>query len=126
MLRGIDAAFRSRMSNRTDPINRGKVAVGHQRHDVTLPMTDRIAEKCRLLGDPRKLSPTDLKTYRGYADWLHKMETKYGIMSYRQDLPGFGEPMEGMWDAMLGFAVHHSGALRRFAHLAIRVFSGDI
>ena len=34
--------------------------------------------------------------------------------------------VEGMWDAMLGFAVHHSGALRRFAHLAIRVFSGDI
>ena len=26
------------------------------------------------------------------------METKYGIMSFRQDLPGFGEPMEGMWD----------------------------
>lgn len=27
---------------------------------------------------------------------------------------------------MLGFADHHDGALRRFAHLAIRVFSGDI
>ena len=26
------------------------------------------------------------------------MERRYGIMSYRQDLPGFGEPMEGMWD----------------------------
>jgi alpha-galactosidase len=26
------------------------------------------------------------------------MESKYGIMSFRQDLPGFGEPMEGMWD----------------------------
>jgi len=51
-----------------------------------------------MLGDPRKLSGTDLRKYRGYADWLQLMEEKYSIMSYRQDLPGFGEPMEGMWD----------------------------
>jgi Alpha-galactosidase len=51
-----------------------------------------------MLGDPRKLSVTDIKKYRGYADWLQQMEGRYGIMSYRQDLPGFGEPMEGMWD----------------------------
>jgi alpha-galactosidase len=51
-----------------------------------------------MLGDPRKLSPEDLKIYRSYADWLHKMEINYGIMSYRQDLPGFGEPAGGMWD----------------------------
>jgi alpha-galactosidase len=51
-----------------------------------------------MLGDPRKLTETDLKKYRRYADWLQLMESKYNIMSYRQDLPGFGEPMEGMWD----------------------------
>jgi alpha-galactosidase len=51
-----------------------------------------------MLGDPRKLSGDDQKKYRGYADWLQLMETKYGIMSFRQDLPGFSEPMEGMWD----------------------------
>jgi alpha-galactosidase len=51
-----------------------------------------------MLGDPRKLSKSDLEKYRGYADWLQKMERKYDIMSYRQDLPGFGEPEEGMWD----------------------------
>ena len=51
-----------------------------------------------MLGDPRKLSDADQKKYRGYADWLQQMEAKYGIMSFRQDLPGFGEPMEGMWD----------------------------
>ena len=51
-----------------------------------------------MLGDPRKLSETDLKKYRGYADWLQKMERNYSIMNFRQDLPGFGEPMEGMWD----------------------------
>jgi alpha-galactosidase len=51
-----------------------------------------------MLGDPRKLSAADFKKYRSYADWLQLMENKYHIMSYRQDLPGFGEPMEGMWD----------------------------
>lgn len=51
-----------------------------------------------MLGDPRKLSATDLKKYRGYAGWLQLMENRYGIMSFRQDLAGYGEPMEGMWD----------------------------
>lgn len=51
-----------------------------------------------MLGDPRKLSEPDLKKYRRYADWLQTMQTKHDFMSYRQDLAGFGEPMEGMWD----------------------------
>ena len=51
-----------------------------------------------MLGDPRKLTETELKKYRSYADWLQQMESKYGLMSYRQDLAGFGEPLEGMWD----------------------------
>lgn len=51
-----------------------------------------------MLGDPRKLSPADLKKYRGYADWLQAMENKHDIMNFRQDLAGFGEPLEGMWD----------------------------
>ncbi len=51
-----------------------------------------------MLGDPRKLSAPDLKKYRAYADWLQLMENRHQVMSYRQDLPGFGEPMEGMWD----------------------------
>ncbi|WP_229201215.1 hypothetical protein [Arcticibacterium luteifluviistationis] len=51
-----------------------------------------------MLGDPRKLSGVDLEKYRGYADWLQLMANKHDIMSFRQDLPGFGEPMNGMWD----------------------------
>ena len=51
-----------------------------------------------MLGDPRQLSSGDLTLYRGYADWLQQMQKKHDIMSYRQDLSGFGEPMEGMWD----------------------------
>jgi len=51
-----------------------------------------------MLGDPRKLSETELRKYKDYSDWLKKMESNYSFMSYRQDLPVFGEPMEGMWD----------------------------
>ncbi|HSF53965.1 MAG TPA: glycoside hydrolase family 36 protein [Algoriphagus sp.] len=51
-----------------------------------------------MLGDPRQLNLEDLKKYRGYADWLQAMEENHGIMSFRQDLYGFGEPMEGQWD----------------------------
>lgn len=51
-----------------------------------------------MLGDPRKLSLPDLLKYRGYADWLQLMDKRYQVMGYRQDLPGFGEPMDGMWD----------------------------
>jgi alpha-galactosidase len=51
-----------------------------------------------MLGDPRKLQGDDLAKYRAYADWLQSMQTKFDMMSYRQDLAGFGEPMEGFWD----------------------------
>ena len=51
-----------------------------------------------MLGDPRKLSAADVKRYRGFADWLQLMENRYQVMSFRQDLPGFAEPMEGNWD----------------------------
>ncbi|MGF1636518.1 MAG: glycoside hydrolase family 36 protein [Cyclobacteriaceae bacterium] len=51
-----------------------------------------------MLGDPRQLTGDALKKYRAYADWLQAMEDKYDIMSFRQDLAGFGEPTEGFWD----------------------------
>lgn len=51
-----------------------------------------------LLGDPRALSSQDKETFKAYADWLQKMHDRYDIMSFRQDLPGFGEPAEGSWD----------------------------
>jgi len=71
-----------------------------------------------MLGDPRKLSETDLKKYRGYADWLQIMENKYDIMSYRQDLPGFGEPAEGMWDGFqrINTETKNGGIIGIFRH----------
>ncbi len=54
-----------------------------------------------LCGDPRKLSVQERKTIKRYSDWLIKMEEKYRIMLFRQDLPGYGEPAAGGYD---GFA----------------------
>lgn len=51
-----------------------------------------------MLGDPRKLSGQDLNKYKTYADRLQQMENDHSIMSFRQDLAGFGEPAEGRWD----------------------------
>ena len=51
-----------------------------------------------LLGDPRKLQTKDLIKSKNFSDWLQAMENRYQIMRYRQDLYGFGEPKEGMWD----------------------------
>ncbi len=74
-----------------------------------------------MLGDPMKLSETDLRKYRSYANWLQQMETRYGIMSFRQDLPGFGEPMEGMWDGFerINTETKDGGIIGVFRHGAV-------
>ncbi|MBR7180072.1 MAG: alpha-galactosidase [Kiritimatiellae bacterium] len=54
-----------------------------------------------MLGDPRRLSPGERAEYREWATWLKALEARHSYMSFRQDLPGFGEPQEGAWD---GFA----------------------
>ncbi len=52
-----------------------------------------------ILGDPRKLTHEKRVGIKKWADWMIKMQEKYDYMSFRQDLPGFGEPAEGSWDA---------------------------
>ena len=51
-----------------------------------------------VLGDPRKLSPEKRSEIKKWADWMVSMQNKYDYMSFRQDIPGFGEPAEGFWD----------------------------
>lgn len=51
-----------------------------------------------MLGDPRKLSAEERRQYKLWADWLKSLESRHGYMSFRQDLPGLGEPAEGFWD----------------------------
>jgi len=71
-----------------------------------------------MLGDPRKLSQKDFKHYREFADWLQLMERRYSIMSFRQDLPGFGEPLEGMWDGYqrINIEARNGGIIGVFRH----------
>jgi alpha-galactosidase len=49
------------------------------------------------------------------------MESKYSIMSYRQDLPGYGEPMEGMWDGFqrINTESKNGGIIGIFRHGAL-------
>ena len=51
-----------------------------------------------VLGDPRSLTKEQRARVNTWSNWLRSMQDKYDIMSFRQDLPGFGEPAEGLWD----------------------------
>jgi alpha-galactosidase len=51
-----------------------------------------------MLGDPRQLTKAERQRYKAWANWLKALEARHGFMSFRQDLPGFGEPTEGCWD----------------------------
>ena len=54
-----------------------------------------------MLGDPRKLSKAERAEFRAWSGWMKGLEERHGVMSFRQDLAGFGEPTAGCWD---GFA----------------------
>jgi alpha-galactosidase len=54
-----------------------------------------------VLGDLRKLSEEKKIEIKQWTDWIASMQKKYNYDLYRQDLPGFGEPMEGAWDGWL-------------------------
>jgi alpha-galactosidase len=51
-----------------------------------------------MLGDPRKLTPEERNRFKSWTKWLKRLENTHHVMSFRQDLPGFGEPAEGSWD----------------------------
>jgi len=51
-----------------------------------------------MLGDPRELNADQRAKFRAWSSWIKQLEEKHGIMSFRQDIPGFGEPQEGAWD----------------------------
>ncbi|MBK9391909.1 MAG: alpha-galactosidase [Bacteroidetes bacterium] len=51
-----------------------------------------------VLGDPRKLSSGEKARMKSWADWMRKTQEKHDYMAFRQDLQGYGEPVEGSWD----------------------------
>jgi alpha-galactosidase len=54
-----------------------------------------------VLGDPRKIAPAQRQMIKKWSLWMQEMQKKHDYMSYRKDLPGFGEPAEGMWDGWM-------------------------
>jgi alpha-galactosidase len=54
-----------------------------------------------VLGDPRKIPEEGRTRIRAWSNWMQEMQERYDYMSYRRDLPGFGEPCEGAWDGWM-------------------------
>ena len=71
-----------------------------------------------MLGDPRQLTKAERAEYRLWSGWVKGLEQRHGIMSFRQDLPGFGEPMEGFWDGFcrLNTETKSGGLIGVFRH----------
>lgn len=65
-----------------------------------------------VLGDPRLLTKEQRARVKMWSGWLEQMQKKYDFMSFRQDLPGFGEPAEGLWDGFQRInSEDHSGGI---------------
>lgn len=71
-----------------------------------------------MLGDPRQLTKEERSWYKSWSEWLRRLENEHGVMSFRQDLPGFGEPMEGSWDGFcrLNTDTNSGGFIGVFRH----------
>ncbi len=54
-----------------------------------------------VLGDPRKIPGEERARIREWSEWMQSMQKRYDYMSFRRDLPGFGEPREGAWDGWM-------------------------
>ena len=52
-----------------------------------------------VLGDLRILPAEKKGEIRQWTNWISAMQKKYNYDLFRQDLPSFGEPTEGSWDA---------------------------
>ena len=52
-----------------------------------------------MLGDLRKIPAEKRAEIKRWGDWLADLRAKYDYDLFRSDLPGFGEPAEGSWDA---------------------------
>ncbi len=85
-----------------------------------------------VLGDPRKLSQEKRAVIKKWSAWMKKMQEKYDYMSYRKDLPGFGEPQEGSYDGWMriNWKNHNSGIFGIFRQGALegdrRIFLKDL
>lgn len=86
---------------RTPALPATSLVLGNQRLDQPMHL---LAYKTLMgtlpimLGDPRSLSKEERAEFKAWANWSKGLEKRHGIMSFRQDLPGFGMPAFGEWD----------------------------
>lgn len=69
--------------------------------DFELSLKSLIGTLPIVLGDPRNLTPEKRASIKRWSVWMQQMQSRYDYMSYRKDLPGFGEPREGSWDGFM-------------------------
>ncbi len=77
------------------------VSIGNLRMDgpyLDVMMCSQTGSFPVMLGDPRLLKPEQRARYKQWGEWLTAEQAKHNYLLYRQDLAGFGEPQEGMWD----------------------------
>jgi len=86
--------------------------------DFELSLKSLIGTLPIVLGDPRKLTPEKRASIKRWSVWMQQMQSKYDYMSYRKDLPGFGEPREGSWDGFMriNFQSKTGGIIGIFRH----------
>jgi alpha-galactosidase len=100
---------------RTPVIPATSLVIGNQQLDdpnFELSLKSLSGSLPIVLGDPRLLTSEQRSRIRNWSEWLQKMQSKHDFMSFRQDLPGFGEPAEGVWDGFQRInSETHSGGI---------------
>ncbi|WP_298367351.1 glycoside hydrolase family 36 protein [uncultured Lutibacter sp.] len=87
--------------SRTPTIPAASMVIGNQGLDdpnFMFSMKSLAGALPIVLGDPRNLTSEKRKEIKEMASWLKEMQNSHNFMTYRQDLPGFGEPQDGFWD----------------------------
>lgn len=65
-----------------------------------------------MLGDLREVPRQNIPIFNSWLTFLKECQNEFQIFQYRQDLPGFGEPAEGMWDGFVRINTNtHSGGI---------------
>ncbi len=120
---------------RTPAVPASSLVIGNQMMDdpeFLFSLKSLIGTLPIVLGDPRAVDPEKQVLIRRWSDWMQEMQDTYDYMSYRQDLPGFGEPREGAWDGWMriNFKTRQGGIIGVFRQGALedtrRVFVKEL
>ncbi len=89
---------------RSPALPAASLVIGNSRMDdpgFELALKSLIGTLPIVLGDPRKIPEEERMRIRAWSGWMQLMQERYDYISYRRDLPGFGEPREGAWDGWM-------------------------